>query len=139
MSILPLMPRGTIDRLADVPIRWLVLGLLITGIGTFVRLWITSNNYEDRYNLRIEGETLRVAVGEELELTFQTIGPGEYESPPRISSSALQFLDVTAFRPAPRAGLAQVFRFRGAIPGQAILVIHHSGKSPVISDTVIVH
>jgi len=138
LPILPLMPKGGIDRLADVPIRWLVLGLLIAGIWIFAKLWIDQND-SDRYVLRTEGETLRIAVGQELDLTFQTIGPGEYESRPSISSSSLQFLDVTAFRPAPRAGLAQRFRFKGAIPGQAIVVIHHSGNSPVIHDTVNVH
>jgi len=135
--MLPLIPRGSIDRLADVPIRWLVLGLLTLGIWIFVKAW----TYRNDADLRTEGETLRIAVGEELELTFQTrpSDPGEYESPPSISSSSLQFLDVTAFRPAPQAGLAQRFRFKGAIPGRAIVVIHHTGKSPVIRDTVNVH
>jgi len=137
LPMLPLIPRGSIDRLADVPIRWLVLGLLTLGIWIFVKAW----TYRNDADLRTEGETLRIAVGEELELTFQTrpSDPGEYESPPSISSSSLQFLDVTAFRPAPQAGLAQRFRFKGAIPGRAIVVIHHTGKSPVIRDTVNVH
>jgi len=139
LPMLPLMPKGSIDRLADVPIRWLVLGFLILAIGTFVKLWIDGNNYDDRYNLAAEGETLRVAVGEELDLTLQTVGPGEYQSPPRVSSSSLQFLDAAPITPTSRWGIAQVFRFKGAIPGQAIVVIHHSGKSPVISDTVNVH
>ena len=138
MPMLPLMPKSGIDRLADVPVRRVVLGLLILAIWIFVKAW-TDQHYPDRYVPRTEGETLRIAVGQELELTFQTIGPGEYESPPIISSSSLQFLDVRAFRPAPRAGLAQVFRFKGVIPGRAIIVIHHSGKSPVIRETVNVH
>jgi hypothetical protein len=135
--MLPLMPRGSIDRLADVPIRWLVLGLLTLAIWIFVK----ASTYRNDADLRTEGETLRIAVGQELELTFQTrpSDPGAYESPPSISSPALQFLDVTAFRPAPWAGLAQRFRFKGTIPGRAIVVIHHSGKSPVIRDTVNVH
>ena len=118
MSILPLMPRGSINRLADVPIRWLVLGLLVMGIGTFVRLWTAGNNLEDRYNLRVEGQTLRVAVGEELDIIVQTVGPGEYESPPSVSSSSLQFLDATPIQPRTRAGLGQLFRFKGASPGR---------------------
>jgi hypothetical protein len=135
--MLPLMPRGGIDRLADLSIRRLVLGVLIAGILIFVKIW----TYRSDADPRTEGETLRIAVGEELELTFQTrpSDPGEYESPPSISSSSLQFLDVTAFRPLPQAGLAQRFRFKGAIPGRAIVVFHHSGKSPVIRDTVNVH
>src|SRR2546426_9182263 len=129
------MPKGGIDRLADVPIRWLVLGLLIAGIWIFVRLWIDQND-SDRYVVRTEGETLRIAVGQELDLTFQTIGPGEYESRPSISSSSLQFLDATPITPTSRWGIAQVFRFKGVAPGQAIVVIRHSGNSPVMSDTV---
>src|SRR2546428_13255076 len=84
VPILPLMPKGSIDRLADVPIRWLVLGLLIAGIWIFVKSW-TYRNDADRYVLRTEGETLRIAVGEELDLTLQTVGPGEYQSPPSVS------------------------------------------------------
>ena len=136
MPMLPLMPRGSIDRLADVPIRWLVLGVLTLGIWIFVKAWTFRSDADPR-----EGETLRIAVGEELDLSLQTrpSDSGEYKSPPSISSSSLQFLDVTAFRPAPQAGVAQVFRFKGVIPGRAIVVFHHSGKSPVIRDTVIIH
>ena len=134
--MLPLMTKGGIDRLADVPVRRLVLGLLIVGIGTFVKLWIDGNKHDDRYNLASEGQTLRVAVGEELDLTLQTVGPGEYQSPPSVSSSSLQFLDATPITPTSRWGIAQVFRFKGVAPGQAIVVIRHSGNSPVMSDTV---
>src|SRR2546421_12053972 len=109
------MPKGGIDRLADVPIRWLVLGLLIAGIWIFAKLWIDQND-SDRYVLGTEGETLRIAVGQELDLTFQTIGPGEYERRPSISSSSLQVLDVTAFSPQARGGFGQRSRISGAVP-----------------------
>src|SRR2546427_11305480 len=99
------MPKGGIDRLADVPIRWLVLGLLIAGIWIFVKLW-TDRNYVDRYVLRTEGETLRIAVGQELDLTFHTIGPCEHDSPPRILLCLLPFLDVTTFSSGSRACFA---------------------------------
>src|SRR3989442_4050147 len=132
--MLPLMPRGSIDRLADVPIRWLVLGLLTLGIWIFVKAW----TYRNDADLRTEGETLRIAVGEELDLTFQTrpSDPGEYQSPPSISSSSLQFLDVTAFRPAPQAALAQPLPVNGAIPARAIVVIARSGHKTLITATV---
>src|SRR2546425_9329287 len=105
--MLPLMPRGSIDRLADVPIRWLVLGLLTLGIWIFVKAW----TYRSDADLRTEGETLRIAVREELDLTFQTrpSDPAEYQTPPSISSSSLQFLDVTAFTPARPAALSERF------------------------------
>ena|SRR2546425_7531324 len=137
--MLPLMPKGGIDRLADVPIRWLVLGFLIVTIGTFVRLCAAGPNYENRYlsgRGGTEGQTLRVAVGEELELILHTVGPGEYQSPPTVSSPSLQFLDATLVYPNRPSGLTQRFRFKGVAPGQAIVVIRHSGNSPVMSDTV---
>ena len=42
----------------------------------------------------IPSRTLSVRVGQELDLTLQTIGPGQYESPPTISSPSIRFLDV---------------------------------------------
>ena len=135
MPLLPLIPKDRVAHLADVPIRWLVLGLLVAGIGAFVKQCAARRHYEDRYLFPV-GQTLRVAVGEELDLMFQTVGPGEYESPPTVSSSSLQFLDATLVSPNLPSGLTQLFRFKGAVPGQAIVVIHHSGKNPAITDTV---
>ena len=90
--MLPLMPKAGIDRLADVPIRWLVLGFLIYVIWIFVSL--STRNYEDRNFRRTEGRTLRVAVGQEFELILQTIGPGKYKSPPSISDNSSKSASV---------------------------------------------
>jgi hypothetical protein len=125
LPLLPLIPRDRVAQLADVPIRWLLLGLVVAGIGAFVKQCVARGHNEDRYLMPV-GQTLRVAVGQELDLICQTIGPGEYESPPTVSSSSLQFLDATLLSPNLPSGLTQLFRFKGAVPGQAIVVIHHS-------------
>jgi len=82
------------------------------------------------------GQTLNLAVGQELDLTVQTIGPGEYVSPPSISSPALRFLDATLVAPYVPAGPTQLFRFKATTPGQAIVVIQHSESNRTINDTV---
>ena len=83
-----------------------------------------------------DGQTLNLAVGQELDLTVQTIGPGEYLSPPSISSPALQFLDATLVGPYVPAGPTQLFRFKAGAPGQAIVVIQHSESNAAVNDTV---
>src|SRR4051794_29351663 len=58
------------------------------------------------------------AVGDHIEITLQTIGPGEYSSPPAISSAAVTFLDVVGCGDPVPAGPTQCFRFRAAARGQ---------------------
>jgi hypothetical protein len=82
------------------------------------------------------GQTLSVTAGQELSLTLQSIGPGEYVSPPTVSSSALSFLDVQLVGPAVPAGVTQRFRFAALRHGRAIVVFHHTGQSRTVEDTV---
>jgi hypothetical protein len=82
------------------------------------------------------GETLSVTAGQELSLTLQSIGPGEYVSPPSVSSAALRFLDVRLAGPAVPAGVTQRFRFAALAPGRAIIVFHHTGQSRTVEDTI---
>ncbi len=80
--------------------------------------------------------TLFVALGQELDLTLQTVGPGEYQSPPTVSSPSIRFLDVAFVGPAVPAGPTQRFRFQAEAPGEAIILFQHSGSNPPVSDTV---
>jgi len=84
------------------------------------------------------GQTLTIEAGRELELTLHTTGPGQYASPPLISSPALRFLDVRLGAPNP-AGPTQRFRFEAVRPGMAIIVFQHTAQGPTIEDTVNVH
>ncbi|HEV2751960.1 MAG TPA: hypothetical protein VGV12_15670 [Gemmatimonadales bacterium] len=86
-----------------------------------------------------QGQTLSVAVGQELDVTLQTVGPGQYESPPMVSSPSLQFLSVAFVGPYVPAGPTQQFKFKGEAPGQAIVVFQHSGNNPTITDIVNVY
>lgn len=81
--------------------------------------------------------TLVVDVGQELQVTLQTIGPGEY-STPVSSMSVLRFLDVSQVSPPVPAGPTQRFRFQAEAPGQVVLLFEHTGNNPAVRDTVIV-
>jgi hypothetical protein len=81
--------------------------------------------------------TVTVSVGQTLEITLQTVGPGEYQSPPTISSDIVRFVDVTLVDPVP-AGATQRFRFATTARGTAVISFRHSGMSPAVDDTVVV-
>lgn len=82
------------------------------------------------------GKTLSAVVGQNLDLKLQTIGPGEYASPPAISSPAVRFLGVSLIGPAVPAGVTQRFSFQAVAPGSAIILFHHTGQNPMVEDTV---
>ena len=75
-------------------------------------------------------------VGERIEVTLQTVGPGEYASPPAISSPSVAFLDVGYCGAAVPAGPTQCFHFRAVAPGRALLTFTHTGNNPPVQDTV---
>jgi hypothetical protein len=72
-------------------------------------------------------QTLTVPAGTEFSVTLQSIGPGEYASPPTVSSGAVQFLDVSVVGPYVPAGPTQQFRFNATTRGNAIIVFQHTG------------
>lgn len=80
-----------------------------------------------------------VEVGQELELTLGTTGPGEYASPPDISSPAVRFLEMRVVGPPTPGGARQRFRFKGMAPGVAVIVFHNAEQDRTVEDTVNVH
>lgn len=84
----------------------------------------------------VSGGRLSVNVGQSLSLKLQTIGPGEYASPPEISSAAIRFVGVSLVGPAVPAGPTQVFRFQAVARGLAVISFRHTGTNPMIQDTV---
>lgn len=82
--------------------------------------------------------TINVNVSEEFRIRLQTIGPGEYKSPPEVSGTAIRFLDVTHPTWNVPAGPTQSFRFQALARGQAVVWFRHSGQSPDLVDTVVV-
>jgi hypothetical protein len=92
--------------------------------------------------LEANGEPSRsfsIEAGQELELTLGTTGPGGYASPPEISSSAVRFLDVGIVGPPTPGGARQLFRFKGIVPGVAVIVFHNAEQDRTVEDTVNVH
>ena len=83
-------------------------------------------------------QTFEITVGQEFDLTLGTLGPGEYEVPPTVSSNALEFLDAAFVGPYTPGGPQQLFRFKGQSRGTALVVIQHTGSGPTIQDTVVV-
>lgn len=87
-------------------------------------------------------QSFTVPAGTEFTVTLQNIGPGEYSSPPSVSSGAVQFLDVSIVGPNIPAGPKQQFRFNAATRGTAIVVFRRTGAGagpemlPSVEDTV---
>jgi hypothetical protein len=84
-------------------------------------------------------QTLTVPARTEFDLTLQTIGPGDYQSPPAVSSETVQFLGVSLVSPYVPAGPTQRFRFAAQSKGKAIIVFQHTGNNRVVEDTVNVY
>lgn len=90
-------------------------------------------------SVSIKGSTSQsftVPAGTQFSVTLQTIGPGEYASPPTVSSEAVHFLDVSLVSPYVPAGPTQRFRFDATTRGKAIIVFQHSGTTRIVEDTV---
>jgi hypothetical protein len=85
------------------------------------------------------GRAFSVEAGQDFEIRLQSLGPGEYRSPPAISSGAIRFGGVRLTPPHVPAGVTQLFRFQAVTPGRAIVVFRHSGHSVTVIDTVDVH
>jgi len=81
-------------------------------------------------------QSLTVPTGKQFTVTLQTIGPGEYSSPPAVSSAAVRFLDVAQASFAVPAGPTQRFRFEAASRGKAVIVFQHTGNNRTVEDTV---
>lgn len=76
-----------------------------------------SNGDRDRH--------VEVSVGTEIVVTLQTIGPGRYGTP-LVSSTALQFLDLSSGPPNP-GGPVQIYRFMATSAGNAQISIPFTG------------
>ena len=75
------------------------------------------------------GRTVAVAVGDEIRVTLQTIGPGQYGNP-TVSSSSVGFLGVSAAGDPNPGGPRQLYRFEATASGRAEISIVHEGGVP---------
>lgn len=81
------------------------------------------------------GQTVRVAAGDEIDLTLQSIGPGEYANPD-VSSATVRFLEVLEVGPPNPGGPRQLFRFEAESSGHATILISSTGHEPAFTITV---
>lgn len=86
-------------------------------------------------NRASDGQHVAATVGQRIELTLQTIGPGQYEMP-QISSPAIRFVSVTWPREQNPGGPTQVFRFDAAAEGKAEIQIPHSDSNATFRITI---
>ena len=76
------------------------------------------------------GSTVVAAVGDKIELTLQTIGPGQYGTP-SSSSVSVSFLGESSPPGQPNpGGVRQLYRFAVVASGRADITIPHSGSPP---------
>jgi len=82
-----------------------------------------------------KGRTISLPVGSEIDVTLQTIGPGQYATP-QVSSAAVQFIAASFVTPFVPAGPTQQFRFDVVAAGQATILIQGAGNNPAFQVTV---
>ena len=80
------------------------------------------------------GHAISVAPGDKIDITLQTIGPGQYEIP-TVSSGSIRFLgESPAGAPNP-GGPRQLFRFEAVTIGRAEITIPHTSLDPPLPQT----
>ena len=81
------------------------------------------------------GRLLSVGVGDEVDVTLQTIGPGRYDERPSVSSLSVVFSQVSMGPPNP-GGPRQLFQFAAVAAGQAAISIAHTVQNSRFEITV---
>jgi hypothetical protein len=119
--------------------RVAVRGPGLAGLTTIVLCGCHSTPLELHASFR----ALSVPIGQEFNVRTQTIGPGQYSSPPPIAGAAVRFLGMgDPGLPVP-AGATQKFLFRAQAVGRSIITFHPEDGMPGqvrpdIQDTVYV-
>jgi hypothetical protein len=81
--------------------------------------------------------TLSADVGNEVSITLQTIGQGQYLAP-SVSSANVEYVGVSQLAVISPAGPTQKFTFRAVSRGMAVLMFTHTGNNPTVQDTIVV-
>ena len=123
--------------------QWVLGRHRLSVIATTGILWIVScsspsNPSDNRLSLGNvdNGRVLAVKIGQEIDLTLQTIGPGEYDQHPDVSSRSIDLLSVSYVSPPNPAGPKQLFQFKSVAPGQAAISVFHTGQNPTFRITL---
>src|SRR4051812_21714957 len=104
------MRNGTMKYLGPVARGACVALVVLAGCGADKIVFVDSAS-----------RTATAQVGQEVEITLGNVGPGEYESPPTMSSAILTYLGVDVVAPFNPGGPNQRFRFRAVSAGQTVV------------------
>jgi hypothetical protein len=111
--------------------------------GLFATLLLTIGCSDDPVSASLRGlddQSIAVPVGAEINVILGTTGPGEYASPPELSSGSISFVDMAFVGPATPGGVTQRFRFRAMRRGHTQIIfrltVDHSTQRPVVVHTV---
>jgi len=74
-----------------------------------------------------DGQRVAAVVGQRIEISLATIGPGSYGDP-IVSSAAIRFRNVAWPKSQAPGGPTQIYIFQGAAEGEAEVRIPHSGR-----------
>ena len=97
---------------------WMVI-LLIVGCSPSESKIISVDNENT-------GQSVVASVGEKIEVTLQTVGPGQYGDP-ILSSGSVKFLEESSAGTPNPGGPRQLYRFEAVSSGQADITIPHTG------------
>jgi hypothetical protein len=84
------------------------------------------------------GQQVTARVGQQIQITLQTIGPGQYGSP-KVSSAAIEFQGAAFAKEQIPGGPKQIYRFHARSEGEARITIPHvvqlaSGSATEVRD-----
>ena len=74
-----------------------------------------------------DGQRLATVVGQQIEITLATIGPGSYGDP-IVSSAAVRFRNVAWPKSQTPGGPTQIYIFQGTAEGETEIRIPHSDR-----------
>jgi hypothetical protein len=113
---------------------------MICGSADAQKTGISSNGKQRALLLDItnHGQQVAASVGQRLQITLGTVGPGSYDETPQISSPAVRFERVHFKLPPNPGGPIQVYVFRADAEGKAEIRIPHINDEPVSRPTFVV-
>ena len=86
-------------------------------------------------DIRDNGQRVAARVGQQIEITLGTIGPGHYGDP-QVSSPAIRYENVALAWPPTPGGPTQIYVFEAAAEGEARVEIRHTYLKRVFAVTI---
>jgi hypothetical protein len=104
------------------------------GVGLALLMTASAGDAPLQLDGRNHGQSIATSVGRRIDVSLQTIGPGQYGEP-RVTSSAVRFIGIAPTGPPNPGGPRQLFHFEAIAPGSAVIDIPHS-RGTVFSVTI---